>query len=240
VPADDNLISSWAKAFRQHYCLDTEIDALIAGTPHSRTEYLTEIIFPDQHHPPGPSVRAGDFAELLVSDYLEFLLGYWVPRGKYSEKASRNESVKGVDIVGFKMNGMSQSPNDSLLAFEVKAQLSGNACHGRLQLAIEHSAKDFYMRRAMTLNAIKRRLKRDGDEDGAQIVQRFQNLTDHPYIYRSGAAALLSDGAYDPSSIKTCVSADHGNQANLDILVIRGTDLMSLVHALYKVAADEA
>jgi hypothetical protein len=86
VPTDSTLISDWAKAFRQNYCPDAEIDALIAGTPHSRTGYLNEIIFPDKHVAPGPSVRAGDFAELLVSDYLEFLLGYWVPRGKYSEK----------------------------------------------------------------------------------------------------------------------------------------------------------
>jgi hypothetical protein len=153
---------------------------------------------------------------------------------------SRNESVKGVDIVGFKMNGPSQSPNDSLLAFEVKAQLTGNACHGRLQDAIDDSAKDFYLRRAMTLNAVKRRLMRDGDKSGVQIVQRFQNLTDHPYTYRSGAAALLSDGAYDPSSLKNCLTAQHGNQPNLDLLVIRGSDLMSLAHTLYKVAADEA
>jgi hypothetical protein len=240
VPADNSLLSSWAKSFRQHYCPDAEIDALIAGTSHSRTGYLTEIIFPDRHLAPGPSVRAGDFAELLVGDYLEFQLGYWVPRGKYSEKASRNESVKGVDIVGFKMNGMSHSPNDSLLAFEVKAQLTGDTCHGRLQNAIDDSAKDFYLRCAMTLNAIKRRLMRDGNESGVLMVQRFQNLSDHPYIYKSGAAALLSDGAYDPASLKTSVTTHHGNQPNLDLLVIRGSDLMSLAHALYKVAADEA
>jgi hypothetical protein len=239
VPAGATYLSSWAAVFRQNYCPDSEVDALRAGTGLSRSQYLTQLVFPDHSVAPGPGIRAGDFAELLVSDYVEFLLGYWVPRGKYADKASRDESAKGVDILGIRM-AATPGPSDTLLAFEVKAQLSEKKYTGRLQDAINDSSKDF-VRRATTLNATKRRLLREGRNSQAVVIQRFQNPTDHPYIYRSGAASVLSDVAYDESLLttETAVSG-HLNQDNLELIVIRGNDLMNLVHSLYQRAADEA
>lgn len=231
----------WAVNFRTRYCSDAEIDALRKGTGLSREDYLIQLVFPDKSAAPGPGIRAGDFAELLISDYVEHLLGYWVPTGKYAEKASRDESVKGVDILGFQ-SPTPQSPaaSDTLLAFEVKAQLSGGNYKGRLQTAIDDSSKD-YLRLGTTLNAIKRRLIRAGEQNQTSLVARFQNRSDHPYTYRSGAAAVLSDEAYDEALLqqRTKVSG-HGNAANLELIVIRGKELMKLVHALYERAAHEA
>jgi Cap4 SAVED domain len=241
VPPTAGYLSEWASKFRQHYCSDAEIDALRAGTGLTRREYLTQLVFPDKSAAPGPGIRAGDFAELLISDYVEHLLGYWVPRGKYAEKASRDESVKGVDILGFRLTNPSvTTPTDTLLTFEVKAQFSGGKYNGRLQTAVDDSSKD-YLRRAMTLNATKRRLRQAGEHDKALLVQRFQNLSDHPYIYRSGAAAVLSDTAYDETLLQSATKiAAHQNAANLELIVVRGKELMKLVHALYARAAHEA
>ena len=88
---DENILSSWAKHFRNNYCLDCQIDELRNGTRNSRSEYLINIKFPDVTTPPGPSIRSGDFGEILVADYLEFILGYWVPRTRYIDKSIRNE-----------------------------------------------------------------------------------------------------------------------------------------------------
>src|SRR6266576_2112404 len=98
---DARVLSSWAKHFRQHYCDDNEIDPLRKGTPYTRAEYLTKIKFPDANSTLGPSIRTGDFAEILIADYLEHVLNYWVPRVRYERKQVRNESTKGSDIVGF-------------------------------------------------------------------------------------------------------------------------------------------
>lgn len=241
VALDASYLSAWASSFRQHYCSDTEIDALRDGTGLSRADYLTQLVFPDGSAAPGPGIRAGDFAELLISDYVEHLLGYWVPRGKYAEKASRDESVKGVDILGFRVTApQTATPTDVLLAFEVKAQCSGGKYAGRLQTAIDDSSKD-YLRRAMTLNATKRRLRQAGEHDKALLVQRFQNLSDNPYVYRSGAAAVLSDAAFDEALLqKGTKVSEHQNSACLELIVIRGKELMKLVHALYERAAHEA
>lgn len=240
VPVDSPCLSDWAKKFRQQYCPDAEIDALREGTGLSRAEYLTQLVFPDKSKAPGPGIRSGDFAELLIADYVEHFLGFWVPRDKYAEKASRDESVKGVDILGFKVVDTAvESANDTLLAFEVKAQLVDGKYAGRLQTAIDDSSKD-YVRSAMTLNATKRRLLKGGQRHGALVVQRFQNLADHPYVYRSGAAAVLSGKAYDETALQSSKVVEHKNAANLELIVIRGEDLMALTHALYQRAADEA
>jgi hypothetical protein len=125
---DEEVLSQWAKHFRNHYCLDDQIDDLRSGTGYSRADYLREIKFPDEKTAPGPSIRAGDFGEILVADYVEHILDFWVPRTRYIDKAVRNESTKGSDILGFRfMSDEEFSPRDVLAIFEVKAQFSGTA-----------------------------------------------------------------------------------------------------------------
>jgi len=154
---DDDTLASWAAHFRQYYCLDSEIDELRRGYDLSRQDYLLEIVFPDAQATPGPSIRAGDFAEILVADYLQHLLGYHVPQWRYDEKIIRNESVKGADVIGFRLVGDAESPLDELVVYEAKATLSGRERGNRLQDAIDDSAKDFNIRKAYSLNAMRRR-----------------------------------------------------------------------------------
>jgi len=240
VPVGHACLSDWARRFRQTYCLDDELDDLRAGTGKSRSQYLLDLVFPDKANAPGPGVRSGDFAELLISDYIEFILGYWVPRGKYAEKGSRDESVKGVDIVGFKLFDADRpTDQDELLTFEVKAQLSGRTYGDRLQIAVDDSAKD-YLRIAQTLAAMKRRMLHARQQVEALRVQRFQNIVDLPYTFKSGAAAVLISGVFDAAKIQMTRSSGHNNAEALSLLVVQGDDLMNLAHALYQRAADEA
>lgn len=240
VAADAACLSEWASRFRQTYCPDSDIDILRAGTGKSRAEYLLDLVFPDKSTPPGPGVRSGDFAELLVSDYVEFILGYWVPRGKYAEKGSRNESVKGVDIVGFKCPDAAQpKATDEMLTFEAKAQLGDGKYKGRLQDAVDDSGKD-YLRAGETLAAMKRRMHVSGERASMLVVERFQNAVDRPYRLLSGAAAILSDAAFDSDGIKGTNTDKHNNAGNLKLVAVKGKDLMTLAHALYQRAADEA
>jgi Cap4 SAVED domain len=237
---DAAVMSAWAKHFRNHYCLDTQIDALRKGTPHSRAEYLKAIKFPDEASAPGPSIRSGDFAEILVADYLQFVLKYWVPRTRYVDKKVRNESSKGSDILGFKIvNKGKQSKKDELAIYEAKAQLTGTSANPRLQNAIDDSVKD-EMRKAESLNAIKQRYLDAGHTNEVTVIERFQNQADHPYTAKSGAVALFSMPAYCPKTIAASKADGHPNAVHLSLIVIRGDDLMALVHQLYLRAADEA
>ncbi|MGL1830789.1 UNVERIFIED_CONTAM: DUF1837 domain-containing protein [Acinetobacter sp. HSTU-ASm16] len=239
---DEAVLSSWAKHFREQYCLDSDIDLLMKGTPYkTKKEYLEELIFPDKSHPPGPSIRSGDFAEILLTDFLEFIWEFWVPRGKYEEKWNRNESIKGVDILGLQMKDLNQhKPDDILIAIEAKAQLSSSSRYNKtLQKAINDSSKDIF-RQAQTLNAIKRRLIISQDNQNAMLVERFQDKADRPFIYRPCAIAVLTDTAFDERLIQLSDSSKHPNLSTLKIIIFKGSDLINLAHELYERAANEA
>jgi len=239
IQKDDAVFSAWAKHFRNHYCLDCEIDALRDGTGLCRSDYLCKYVFPDISVPPGPSIRSGDFAEILVADFLEYVMNFWVPRFRYDEKAVRNESTKGADILGFRFVSDEESPEDTLSAFEAKAKLTGKPVN-RLQDAVNDSAKDYHVRKAESLNALKRRFIRSKEHDDALKVQRFQNKADHPYHELSGAAAVLSNVAFNSSVLAETNTTKHPNNNELKLLVIKGKSLMHLVHELYRRASDEA
>ena len=58
---------------------------------------------------------------------------------------------------------------------------------------------------------------------------------------RSGAAAVLSDDAYDETLLqKNTKIVEHQNSGDLELIVVRGKALMARVHALYERASDEA
>lgn len=236
---DDAILSDWARHFRQHYCRDGMLNALVAGTAHTRASFLTEVKFPDPKKTPGPSTRAGDFGEILLADFAEYVLGYWCPReGRYESRDNRNVPSNGCDVVGFKFVAAGTvNPNDELLLMETKAGLR-SARDNRLQTAIDDSVKDL-TREAMSLNAIKQRLLQT-DLPAALRVQRFQNQNDRPFQRVNAASAILDDTVFNPAAIAATVAKTHPNASNLHLFVVRGVSLMDLVHRLYEVAANEA
>jgi hypothetical protein len=123
---DEAVLSAWAKHFRQNYISDQDLPAMVDGLGISRAEYLRTILFPDASETPGPSLRSGDFGEILVADYIEHLLGYWCPHTlRYQDRWNRNDSTKGCDIIGFKF--VSDEPHhreDELFISETKSGMT--------------------------------------------------------------------------------------------------------------------
>lgn len=242
--SDTKTWTAWAKHFREHYCLDSVIDVLKEGTPYtdSRADYLNSLAFPDEKIAPGPSIRAGDFAEILVADLLEEHFAFWVPRTRYQAKAIRNESTKGTDVIGIQFLNADGSPSakDKLFTVESKAQLSGKHAKPRLQDAVTDSMKD-EKRKGETLNAIKRRLIEENRIDEALKIQRFQDALKNPYIEQTGAAAFFCNSVYDSDNIsKTTSCLQHKNANQMTLIVVRANTFMKLVNQLYEIAAHEA
>jgi hypothetical protein len=242
---DAAIISAWAKHFREHYHLDATLDEARDGTGLSRKDYLEQLVFPHKSNAPGPSIRAGDFAEILVADYFEYALKWRVPRTRYRAKAVPNESVKGTDFLAFgitqatDLQAQKYSADDVLMSVEVKAQFTGSSAKARLQDAIDDSAKD-RLRRAFTLNAMKQRLRSDKDNDGVALVRRFQSEADHPFKSQYTATAVYCESVYDPTQVGNVSVVDHPDNPSLSLFVLKGEQMMVLVHHLYEVAANEA
>jgi len=235
---NNDIMSSWATHFRHHYCSEKELEFL-KPPQELNSDYLVKIKFPDIRKAPGPSIRAGDFAEILVADYLQYLHCFYVPRTRYDRKIIGNESSKGSDVIAFYQKGEQPSNTDELLVYEVKALLSENKSANVLQTAINDSKKD-ELRIAESLNAIKQRLFDKNDDGGIKIISRFQNLVDTPYKMSYGAAAVVSESSYCPDVLAKADASTHPFNNELSLLVIYGEELMLLVHALYERAANEA
>lgn len=247
---DEAVLSAWATHFRNHYCLDTEIDLLRGKS--TRQDYLINIKFPCETSKLGPGIRAGDFGEILVSDYLEWIFRCWVPRVRWSSKVVRDESPKGSDVIGFRFHKRvdEASNEDALLVFESKTKFSASK-NNRLQDAINDSAKD-HIRIDESLNFIKQKLIDKREFDEARKIERFQSPVDMPYKETYGAAVIISDECFDanelaaadckkiPKSTKSKEFFPHPNGDNLVLLIIKGPCMMRLVHELYKRATDEA
>ena len=237
---DDVVLSEWAKHFRNLYSEDEFLDDYRSGSGLSRSEYLLKMIFPDKSEDWGPATRSGDFAEILVGDFLEFLQEYWIPRVRYDNKATRNSSTQGSDVVGIKLKKSNDfSKDDELVVFEVKAQFSGNKANPKLQDAVNDSNKDV-TRIGEFLNYAKRRFIKEGNTDAKNKIERFQNISDNPYNERFGAVALFDEKVYDPNLLVQTDCSNHVRKDKLTLLVFSGKDMMKLVHSLYERAANEA
>jgi len=235
---DEEVMSHWARHFRNHYCADTAIE-ILKPEGMTNSEYLLSLKFPDSSRGLGPSTRSGDFAEILVADYLTFLHQYYVPRTRYDRKIIGNESSKGSDVLGFKQNEKTPSNKDELIIYEVKACLSENNASNTLQTAIDDSSKD-EARLAESLNGAKQRLYDRKDLAGMEIISRFQKNVDYPYKTKFGAAAVLTDSSCCLKTLAESSTEEHSSRTQLEMIVIRGPVLMSLVHSLYDRAANEA
>lgn len=232
---NDEVLSKWAIHLRKHYCSDSEIDRLRKGYGYSRKEYLENIKFPNLDERGGASTRSGDFSEILVADYVEFILQYFVPRTRYDRKVRKNSSTQGSDVLGFKSKDKA-SKDDELIVFEVKAQARNAKSKNKLQEAVNDSNKDV-KRIATSLNAIVQRLYDKDLSYEAEKVQRFQNATDRPYKQIYGAAAVHSEKSYSETLLKE-VKTNYHIDPNVELLVIYSKDLMDTIHKLYERACE--
>ena len=253
------VYKEWANHFRNQYERDDLIDDDRDGPGLSREEYLLQMVFPDKNDKLGRATRTGDFAEIMVADFLEYVEKYWVPRIRYDDKRNRNCSPQGSDVVAIKYVdsiNYQENPDDVLRVVEVKAQFSTRAMpQNRLQDAIDSSKNDNVdgsedeaeeknkkdvLRTAHSLNSMVRKLNRENRKIEANRIKRFQNKPDHPYENIVGVAACFDNVVFDCQKIRETECCSHPNAENLNMLIFSGENMMNLVHALYESAAHEA
>jgi hypothetical protein len=152
----------------------------------------------------------------------------------------RDESSKGSDVIGFKYVAKGEtSDGDTLYVYEVKTRFTGGSGNHRLQDAIDGSAKD-EVRIGESLNYVKQKLYERRELDEAGAVERWQSPEDSPYKINYGATTLVEAGVFSAEDIKSADASSHPHSQSLSLLVIRGSDMMRLVHDLYDRAANEA
>lgn len=170
---DESILDDWALHIRRNYIEDTELKEDADDNAMTVEQYLHDYVIPQKGEELGATVRSADITEILISDLLEFVHQYSVPRYKLKNRSGKNNSQQGTDVIAYKYKNEDKTPNDKdeLVAAEVKATLS-NMEYTPIKNAIIDSRKDEH-RLARSVNYCRKRLKELGKIEEAEEVKRF-------------------------------------------------------------------
>ena len=231
---DDILIDEWALWIRRNYIGDEQLLEDAEVNKMSVEEYLTKYVIPQKNDPLGPTARSADIGEIIVSDLLEFVYGFTVPRYKMKNRSGKCNSQQGTDVIGYKYYHAdhSKSDKDELIAAEVKATLTYED-YSSISKAIKDSAKDEH-RLARSIDYCRKRLRGLGQTQESKEITRFLFKPDMDYklIF---AAAGISSKKYVDSEIELDEKDDGLEIRNGEmIFFIHGKKLMELTHKIYE------
>lgn len=236
---DEEALNKWAYGMRNNYVEEHLLESLIAGTGLTKKQYLEQNIFPNPKNSQGAATMSGEFGELLVYDYINFVLKYYVSRTRYFEKINPDMPLSGTDVIGYKFKNIYKpSIKDQLLVAEVKTRSSKagrkmSLEYNPLGKAIIDSEKD-RVRIAESLNAEKRRLLTRNRFDEAKIVERFQNKTDTPFFLNLYAVAVLDSDLYSEQFVLDVINEMKKKIIDKNILIIHSTELKTFLRDIYR------
>lgn len=232
---DETIYCEWALHIRQHYESNEELANSLAVTKMSAEEYLRKFVVPQKTDALGPTARSNDFTEIMISDLLEFIQGYSVPRCKQRNRSGKGMSEHGTDILAYKFAKQDKSPNtkDELLAVEVKAGLSTDKYDPISKAAID-SIKYDEVRHSLTLNYYRKKLRSIDNNQQADEIERFQKKSDHDYIINYIAAAIISREEIENQVISGINGKDLKLRSNNQIFLVHGKTLMDLAHSIFE------
>lgn len=225
---DDASLDEWATHIRRHYRRDKELQEALKGYPADLSSYLADFVIPD-----APEIRSGDFAEIVICDLLEFMENYAVSRYKHLDRADKNCSEHGSDVIAYRVTD-SQHPrsSDELLVVEVKSRASTTNLKQAIIDAGADSMRD-KARLAMTLDYHRCRSKQYGDSANADAMARFLNRGEHPCreIYAVGAIAGVKNVERHLGSAE---SKTLGLAEGASVYIVHKPKLMEMIHDLYR------
>ena len=232
---DDDLFDEWALHIRRHYESDDELKESLIATSLSIEEYLKTFVIPQKSDPFGPTSRSNDFTEIMISDLVEFINGYTVPRCKQDNRSGKTNSAHGTDILAYKFHKPNHTPSkrDELLVIEVKAGLSSDI-YEPISKAVVDSHQYDDVRYAHTLNFYRKSLRYKECYQQANDIARFQRKSEHDFIMNFIAAAVISRENI-PNNIVIGIKGDDLElRKNDKIFLIHGKTLMDLAHQIYE------
>lgn len=224
---DENALKKWALHIRRHYLRDDELKSYVEFFGIDAADHLRKDKIPDV-----PQIRGGDFAEIIISDLVQFVEGYEVPRYKQYGREDKNSSGHGTDVIAYKLdNPKKPLISDELLAIEVKSRSSSADLKGAIVEAAGDSLKD-RSRTAMTLAYYAERSLRAGDTRTSSEMKRFLHASEHPFqeAYAIGAVVGIKDAERHLQG-KNAAELLINNKES--VFIVHRAHLMELIHEVY-------
>lgn len=232
---DDDIYDELALNIRRHYESDEELSASVCTTGLSVEDYLRNYVIPQKDDTFGPTARSNDFTEILVSDLLEYVYGYSVPRCKQRNRSGKSLSEHGTDILAYRFykEDNTASEKDELLAVEVKAGLSSED-YTPIKNAVTDSHKYDEVRHSHTLNYYRKKLRSINNHQQADEISRFQQKSEHDFIITYIATAIIGRNMIPNNIILGIKGNDLELRQNNKVFLIHGKKLMDLAHNIFE------
>ena len=232
---DEEVYCELALHIRQHYESDDELAESILTTKLHVEEYLRKFVIPQKDDDFGPTARSNDFTEILISDLLEFIYGYDVPRCKQRNRSGKTLSEHGTDILAYKYDRKDKFPSekDKLLAVEIKAGLSSYK-YNPIHKAVIDSHKYDEVRHSHTLNYYRKKLRSINNHHQADEISRFQQKSEHDFIIVYLAAAIISRETIPDNVVLGIRGDDLELRENNRVFLVHGKKLMALAHDIFE------
>lgn len=239
---DESVLDEWALHIRRHYISDEDLSECCQELELTPEEYLRKYVIPQKGEERlSGAARSNGISEILFSDLMQFVYGLEVPRYRMDTMSGKTVSEHGTDIIGYKFYKEDKVPDsrDRLVSVEVKAGLTDKTADV-IDKAVVDANKDEY-RLSISLDYMRKKLKRMNKVDEAKDILRFQKKTAHDYIVENYAAGISSleiipeDEATD--GMTKIIPAINGDELRLKgkagIYFVHGKKLMDLTHKIY-------
>lgn len=230
---DEKILNDWALHIRRNYIDDEDLVEDAECNNLTVEEYLTKYVIPQKDDQLGPTARSGDITEVIISDLLEFLFGYTVPRFKMKNRLGKNTLGGGTDVIGYKYFNEDKVPSekDIIVATEVKAQLTSSS-YEPIRDSIYDSKKDEH-RLARTIDCCRKFFKQYNKEQ-AEEIKRFLFKPDNNYKIIYASAGFSSRVNVDDNIILSTEKDKLEIRKGQKIFYIHGKKLMDLTHRVYE------
>ena len=231
---DEDVFREWAIHIRRHYESDDDLKESLQVTGMSLENYLRNNVIPQKSDPLGSISRSNDFTEIMISDLIEFIHGYVVPRCKQQNRSGKTQSEHGSDILAYKFLEFDKLPNvkDELFVIEVKGELSSDK-YTPIINAVTASNKYDKFRHTHTLNYYRKKLKSIKKYEQAKDISRFQKKSENDYIITYIASAVISRIIIPDNIIFGLKGEDLELRKDNKIFLVHGEKLMNLAHTIY-------
>lgn len=222
---NDDELNEWAKHILAHYISQQGIIEGAKANKITPEKYVEDMVLP-QVSTQKKDV-SGNFGEIVFCDFIEFVLGYTVPRYKLFGNPPGNPT-QGIDIVAYKKDSV-HSFNDVVLYSEVKAVLS-KSNFPKLQAAIDDISKRKDKDFSLALDTARRKLNSLGNKEEATEITRFQD-SERP-CKRIKAAGLITVAVSCINDAFLGINVKKGE--NIETHVIYANDLWNLAKDLWR------
>lgn len=229
---DEATLQEWAHRIRDAYVDDETISKLINNGVNIKA--FLDARIPKSDNKRGCSMISGDFAELLMTDFREYILKENAFRGKLESKPTPNSPIQGCDILTYIIDGK-DSTNDQLIVTESKSVISSTN-YTVLSDAAMHSGKDS-TRIGETLAFLTQFYLNKNDYKNYEKVIRFTKKAELPFSEKFEASGITVCCCLDEKLVNNALETI--KDAQKIVYFIHGSNLKELAYDLYRRAIDD-